>query len=290
MNPKKTNALNLIHGTASNDLRLSIWLWLHLQKNEAAGFDPATCNSDDMRDITTKYLEDRENDRYQQDILVGHIQEEMTRKLLPIEHFEWIGQDARCIAWCLPKLEDLSHLGDLQSLPRLKGRNLVVGIADLWDERLSSKAGALDRLHAQWRQHKALDAQLKWFSDKKDGNTRCQYAWRWIEKNERKAFFSRPLPFENYLELLSFFDTSDLRERERKDIVHSIRQSWNRQKYLGRLEGKKQYNFMLSDQAIEQLDLIAECQDVKRPQMLEQLIAQEFERGAYSFKKRRDNG
>ena len=184
MNPKTTTALNLVHGTASNSLRLSIWLWLHLQQNEAAGFDPATCNSDDMRDITTKYLEDRERERYGRDISVGDIQEEMTRQLLPTEHFDWIGEDARCLDWFLPRLEDLSHLRDLQSLPRLKGRNLVLGIADLWDERLSNKAAALDRLHAQWRQHKALDTQLKWFSDKKDGNTRCQYAWRWIEKNE----------------------------------------------------------------------------------------------------------
>ena len=76
MNPKTTTALNLVHGTASNSLRLSIWLWLHLQQNEAAGFDPATCNSDDMRDITTKYLEDRERERYGRDISVGDIQED----------------------------------------------------------------------------------------------------------------------------------------------------------------------------------------------------------------------
>ncbi|WP_350616225.1 hypothetical protein [Pseudomonas sp. HY7a-MNA-CIBAN-0227] len=285
MNPKNTTALNLVHGNTLHDLRRSIWLWLHLQSYEAASFDPATCNSDDMREITTEYLNGRE------DILVGNIQEEMTRTLLPNEHFDWIGEDARLIAWLLPRLEDLSDLRDFQSLPRLKGRNLVVGIADLWDESLSNKAAALDRLHAQWRRHKALDTQLKWFSDKKEGNSRCEYAWRWIEKNERRALFRRPLPFENYRELLVFFDTTDLRERERKDIVQSIRQSWNRQKYLERLEGKKkkQYNFTLSDKAIELLDRMAEDQDMKRPQMLELLITQESERGTHLSKNRRSD-
>lgn len=274
MSPKNATALNLMHGNALHDLRRSIWLWLHLQSHEAAGFDPATCNSDDMREITTEYLFERD------EILLGNIQEEMTRTLLPDEYFDWIGEDARLIAWLLPRLEDLSDRKDFHSLTRLQGRNLVLGMVDLWDQSLSKKAAALDRLQAQWRQHKVLDTQLKWFSDKKEGNMRCEYAWRWIEKNERRALFKRPLPFENYRELLAFFDTADLRERERKDIVQSIRQSWNRQKYLERLEAKEmnQYNFTLSDKAIRLLDRMAEDRGMKRPQLLELLITQESER------------
>ena len=279
MKPSYGTASDVMHGESRSNLRRSIWLWLYLQSEKAADFDPATCNSDNMRQITKEYLDGRD------DIQVGRIQEEMTRTLLPDEDFDWIEEDARVIAWLLPRLEDCSDIRDAQSLPRLKGLNLVMGITDLWNEKLSSKAAALNRLQGQWRRHKALDSQLKWFSDKKEGISRCEYAWRWIEKNEKRSLF-RPLPFGNYQELVTFFDTTDLRERERKDIVHSIRQNWNRQKYIARHEGRKQYNLMLSNDVIELLDRMAADQDKKRSEMLERLITEEAKRLAYLPQKR----
>jgi hypothetical protein len=59
-------------------------------------------------------------ERYGRDILLGDIQEEMTSTLLPTEHFDGIGEDARGIAWFLPRLEEFSHLRDLQSVLQIQ--------------------------------------------------------------------------------------------------------------------------------------------------------------------------
>lgn len=269
------SALDLIHGDTSVNKRYSIWLWLYLQRHEAAGFELASCNSVEMQKITTDYLSGRG------DILLGTVQDEMKRALIPHRLFNWITDDPRLIGWLLPKLEGLSSLRELKSLPRLAGRDLALGITDLWSETILNKAAALDDLHYKWRKHKTLDHQFKWFTDKKEERNRCEYAWRWIEKNDRKLLFHNPRPFENHRELLAFFDTLDLRERERKDIAQSIRQSWNRLKYLERLEDKKQYNFILSTKLIDLLDRIAEEHGMKRPAVLEHLIAQEYEQRRY---------
>jgi hypothetical protein len=82
-----------------------------------------------------------------------------------------------------------------------------------------------------------------------------------------------------------FFDEIDLRERELKDIAESIRRSWNRQRYLKKLDGKKQYNFILSTDVVALLDALAEANDLRRPQVLERLVMAEAERGGYLPKK-----
>lgn len=266
------SALQLMLGDESQHVRYSIWLWLYLQYHEGANFAPESCCSSEMQKLTSEYFDGRS------DVVVGDINALMVRWLAPAEHLEWIGEDDRQTRWLLPKLEKITNLPRLRTLPRLLGKDLLVGMIDLWSEDLTEKVRQLQRLHNAWLQHKALDQQLKWFKERHEGTDRCQYAWRWMQKNERQLLFFRSHPFENYQELLTFFDSTDLRERERKDIVQSIRQSWNRQKYLERLEDKKQYNFILSNKTIDLLDKMAAERGMKRPELLEHLVQQESER------------
>lgn len=269
------SALQLMLGDESQHARYSIWLWLHLQYRENAHFAPESCCSSEMQTVTSEYLEGRS------DVTVGDINALMVRWLAPAEHLAWIDDSERQTRWLTPRLQKITDLSRLSMLPRLLGKDLIVGMIDLWSESLTEKVRQLQWLHDDWLQHKAMDQQLKWFKDPKEGAARCQYAWGWMQKNERRLLFRRSLPFENYQELLAFFDSTDLRERERKDIVQSVRQSWNRQKYLERLEDRKQYNFILSRKTIDLLDKMATEHGMKRPELLEYLVQQESELGMY---------
>lgn len=62
-------------------------------------------------------------------------------------------------------------------------------------------------------------------------------------KNERQLLFRRLNPFENYQELLTFFDSTDLRERERKDIVQNIHQRVESRKVLGTAKRQETVKF-----------------------------------------------
>lgn len=269
------NALHLMLGDETQHARFSIWLWLYLQYHEGADFAPEGCSSPEMQGATSGYLETRS------DIVVGDITAKMVRLLVKDEHLAWISNEDRQTRWLLPRLEEITNLSELGALPNLLGRDLLVGMIDLWDEDLTKKIKQLQWLHDDWLRHKALDQQFKWFEERKEGTDRCKFAWNWIQKNEKQLLFRRPHLFGNHQELLVFFDATDLRERERKDIVQSIRQSWNRQKYLERLEGKKQYNFILSNKIIDLLDALAEANGLKRPQVLEMLVKAEARQGAY---------
>lgn len=118
---------------------------------------------------------------------------------------------------------------------------------------------------------------MKWFEDNKEGAERCRFAWEWLQKDRTLAWRIPPC-FESYIELVMYFDSIDLRERELKDIAQSIRRSWNRQRYLEKLKGKKQYNFILSEETVELLDELARASGLKRPQVLERLIKAETDR------------
>ena len=258
--------------------RQDVWLWLFLKQHEEADFDLDTCNGLTMRDTLARFLETEGA------IPKQAIFEAIDRFLVPDESVKWISGEERQTRWLSPKVMKMTQLGGLWSVPRLLGKDLLLGAIDLWDEGIAGKTTALSNLSHEWERHRSKDHLLKWFEDKKEGAERCRFAWEWIQK-DRKLSWRNPSRFESYLELMMFFDDMDFRERELKDIAQSIRRSWNRQRYLEKLEGKKQYNFILSHEAIELLDALAKANDLKRPQALEKLIMAEAKQGAHFPKK-----
>lgn len=260
--------------------RLSIWLWLYLQEHLGAKFDPTECNTHKMQEATSRYVEESS------ELSDSTIQDAMASSLVSAEHFEWIDNDKRQIRWLLVKLEGLTGFNHFDSFPHLLGRDRLVAMFDIWSKEITLKIKDLEGLRRDWLHHKNRDLQFKWFEDKKEGGERCRFASQWL-KNDKQFYLRRLDPFDDHLGLVMFFDDRDLRERERKDIVQSIRRSWNRQKYLERLKGKKQYNFILSEKVIELLDSLAESHDMKRPEVLETLISMEFKEKTYLNKKRK---
>lgn len=268
----------LEHLLGKTSHRQDIWLWLFLKQHEEADFELDTCNGRTMRDTLARFLETKESPSRQ------GIFEAIDRYLVPDECVKWISGEERQTRWLSSRVREMTQLGDLWGVPRLLGKDLLLGAIDLWDENIARKTTALKNLSYEWERHRSKDQLLKWFEDKKEGAERCRFAWEWMQK-DRKLSWRNPPCFESYMELVMFFDDMDFRERELKDITQSIRRSWNRQRYLEKLEGKKQYNFILSHEAIELLDALAKANDLKRPQALEKLIMAEAKQGAHFPKK-----
>ncbi|HEH9590686.1 TPA: hypothetical protein ACHFZB_004709 [Pseudomonas aeruginosa] len=278
MSVHEPDQLELQLGKTSH--RQDIWLWLFFAQYEEADFATDTCNGLTMRNTVAQFIENRSS------LSLQGLSEAMDRFLLPDECLKWISGEERQTRWLESRVREMTQLGDLWSMPRLLGKDLLLGAIDLWEEGIAGKKRALIDLSLDWERHKSRDHLLKWFEDKKEGAERCRFAWGWMQK-DRKISWRNPSCFKSYEELVMFFDATDLRERELKDIAQSIRRSWNRQRYLEKLEGKKQYNFILSHEAIELLDALAEANDLKRPQALEKLIMAEAKQGAHFPKKLR---
>ncbi len=63
--------------------------------------------------------------------------------------------------------------------------------------------------------------------------------------------------------------------------MESIKKRWSQNKYRAKLTGKKQYNFILSEKAINRLDKLAGKYDLRRTEVLEILLQMEEEKGIY---------
>ncbi len=250
--------------------RQDIWLWLYFKQFEEADFELDTCNGLTMRSNLAGFIESKGG-------VTAELIAAMDRFLVDVECLKWISGEERQTKWLDHRVRSMTRLGDLWSIPRLTGRDLLIGAIDLWEESVTHKTAALKSLHRDWERHRSQDRQLKWFEDNKEGAARCRFAWEWLQK-DRALALRIPPSFESYIELVMYFDSMDLRERELKDIAQSIRRSWNRQRYLEKLEGKKQYNFILSEESVELLDELASASGLKRPQVLERLIKAEADR------------
>ncbi|WPC03413.1 hypothetical protein SBP02_11510 [Pseudomonas benzenivorans] len=258
--------------------RQNIWLWLYLHEYRGANFEEETCNGLTMRETLATFIESSNSPP------VAEIKKAMDRFLAPDENLKWITGDERQAKWLSFRVIEMTQLPSLVNPPKLTNRSRIIGTIDLWDVSLSQKVEALSELSHDWEQHRSKDSHFKWFEDEKEEIERCRFAWEWLQKNKS---ISQPGPprFESYRDLLMFFDSSNLRELERKSIAKSIRQRWGRQSYLEKLGDRKQYNFILSNKIIEMLDALADANDLKRPQALEMLIEAEAKLGTHLPKK-----
>ena len=63
--------------------------------------------------------------------------------------------------------------------------------------------------------------------------------------------------------------------------MESIKKRWSQNKYRAKLTEKKQYNFILSEKAINRLDKLADKYDLRKTEVLEILLQMEEEKGIY---------
>src|SRR3989344_1652669 len=253
--------------------RQAIWIWLGLYVHENFDLDGNSCGGATMRDVVAQALEGAPD-------IASDIRAKKDRYLLPEELLTWITSSQRQLQWLTPKVDNLTDRILPRGLVHLQGRDRLVAALDTWQVDLEEKQRKVERLHDHWRRHIAMDSQLEWFSDKKEGTKRCLCAWEWLQKKYLTPF-TRQIPISNYQELLTFFDQEDIGPNERIAIIKSIRQLWSKKQFNDRSTDKKQVNVLLSKAVIAQLDALVEAHGLKRAQSIENLVRMEADAGVY---------
>ncbi|MEB0028942.1 hypothetical protein QN375_24775 [Pseudomonas sp. MH9.2] len=256
-----------------------LWLWLYLYRDEQTNLDPASCNGRTMRDEIARCLKDKL-------LLRARIPSLKDKFLVPDAKLKWIDGGERQHQWLLREFEGITDLRPPQEpskdLAHLTDRNRFIAMLDLWDVDLTVKTAAIEDLRDAWCKHKVKDRDFEWFKDKKDGTKRCQCAWEWLKKKNKFLFKNQP-PFNNYTELLMYFDGIELRPDEQKFILQQIKNRWSRKRHDEDMvaAGKKQVNVELSKTVIRLLDELAEKHQLARAQVVERLITMESGTGVY---------
>lgn len=257
-----------IHST-----REAIWLWLYFSRRRQGSLKPESCNGDSMMQVLSDHVEGISPDR------IKGIRQEKDRLMVPDHYIEWIKDEHRQLTY----LERSRLAPSLQDLPRLTGRTRLIAELDHWEEDLLEKKILLSRTRREWEKQEPLADECGWLKAGKESTHKVQYAIRWIEQNRSKlGVRMRITAGSTTLEdLLISFDRANLRPLEVRNIIQSIRASWNKQKYRERNTEKRQMNVMLLETAIEALDDLAEAHGLKRAEIIEHLVTSETEHRLY---------
>lgn len=263
-----TDHLSQILNETNNNFRHDIWLWLHLNQNNA-GLQFGETNSVSMRPKMANFLSTRLQ-------FVETIKTIRQDQLLHEKSFEWINEGKRQIEWLIIKVGKHGVFPNFLPLPGLHGKDALIAAIDQWNVDATEKQLSLNELENDWNNHKKGDKPFLWFAD---DNQKCVLAWEWINKN-LPNLIPNP-PFEDYQDLMIFFDQANLIPDQKKFYIEKIKRKWSQQKYREGLTGKSQYNFILSDTAIKHLDQLANTYELSRAKILEVLLQMESEKNLY---------
>lgn len=203
--------------------------------------------------------------------------DDKNKQLLPERQLDWLNEGSRQIEWVYQKFTQYAGYNWNNTPQDIFGKDRLILIIDLWQVDTTQKKLTLDSLKIQWNAHKSGDNTYKWF---KDDDKKSALAWDWLNKSTSlTVLYSKP--FETYEDLLIFFDSANLTTEQKTLYIDRIKKRWSQQKYRNSLIGKAQYNFVLSDKAVANLDKLASLHEIGRARILEILLEMETEKNGY---------
>ncbi|NWB64204.1 hypothetical protein [Pseudomonas sp. F1002] len=257
------------------DRRLTVWLWINLRL-QYPQVNFGELESSGVRDRMAAFITETP-------WLKINIEQQKNALFLTDASLQWITDDTRQLKWVLQRVSERAGFHSHNLLQNLTGRELVIATIDIWAIELMQKANEIINISNLWNQHKQSDYIFRWFINPEESE-KYQLAWELISK-KTPFLTAYKEPFNNYQELLIFFDLTNFREAEKTICVDSIKKRWSQNKYREKNTGKKQYNFLLSDKSINILDKLAATHELKRAKILEILIQMESEKGIYIAEK-----
>lgn len=273
---KTLNGLNV-------DSRLSTWLWLLLKSQTS---HPAPRKPEELKELVkigelgSPGMRDRMADLIQKTQgSVEFIEENSALFLLPEKDLEWITSNRRQNSFIVRKLIEDYDYQSIMPPTNLTDRPLTIAMLDMWAIEKKQKSWIINQIKFEWEQHSSSDHIFKWF-DSSDIEQRLETAWEIAKRKFPLLTFQQNTPKEKD-DFIILLDTQPITTPEKILLMESIKKRWSQNKYRAKLTGKKQYNFILSDKAINRLDRLADKYDLKRTEVLEILIQMEEEKGIY---------
>ncbi len=256
--------------------RFDIWLWLYLG-DRGVQFDQDYFDGPSMRDLMAKSISNIPG-------IIDDIKNSAGYNLLPIEVFGWIGESERQCNWLALHLSNHQNNWLRQPPVRLLNRDLIIAMVDTRKENISCKRSTVHWMKNAWDQYTKNDGIFLWFKEE-DEESKCELASRWLSNNDGVGSVQQVRPIRSHQELLMHFDQFIISHDKRLLCLSAVKKSWSQKKYRNNLSGKKQYNFILSDRAINRLDKLAKKYELKRVDVLEILLQMESEKNLYIAEK-----
>ena len=243
---KTLNGLNV-------DSRLSTWLWLFL-KSQAPHSNLGELGSPAMRDRMADIIQNTQ-------LNAELIEAQSALFLLPEKDLEWITNNKRQNLFISRKLIEKHGYQPILPPTNLTGRAFTIAMVDIWAIEKTHKSWNINQIKFEWEQHSRLDQIFKWF-DGSDIEQRLETAWEITKKKFPLLAYQENAPKEKE-EFIILLEIQFITTSDKILLMESIKKRWSQNKYRAKLTGKKQYNFILSEKAINRLDKLAGKYDLR---------------------------
>lgn len=266
-----SDSLAKITGETSADDRFVNWLWLTLKTRPFAE-DPGEFNAPSMRDRMAEIISKTPG-------LMDYINSEKRLMLVDGRYLSWITDSKRQHIWIKNRILHINQTFPKELFSLLSNRELSILAIDRLDNFSMQKNQLVADLHSSWEQQKKEDRAFDWLQEE-DEEKKCGLAWSFLCKRATEPLLIGN-KFESLDDLLSYFYTVKPSKELIEILIKTVKSRWSQNKYREKQTGKKQYNFILSENAIKSLDKLAKKHNLKRTQILEILLHMENEKNNY---------
>lgn len=253
------------------DERLQTWLW-HFLRGQNVYFAQEVPGPDDKKRMGA-YIHANAH----------HCQLALQRKgmgFLPSNEISWIKDDDVQVSFL--SIFFCNELRSASSIihQSISGRRYLVALLDCAVLDLGFGVDLVRRAKLAWNQQVDGNRIFDWFNGAECAPRR-DFFWDWMRRKFPYETEGRT-NFSNHRDLLIFFDSSSFHFLVKRDIVRTVKQAWSQHLYRQKLEGKKQYNFILSDEANRLLNELARTYKMSRPKTIEYLVKEASMKGRAS--------
>lgn len=246
------------------DRRDLIWLWW--QMREAINLSTEDCFSLSAQSLIAQHLSPAEAEA---------LREEKQRAMLPASKLPQVQRSPRAIRWMLNEYRKMPAY-PWDWLPTfLSDWERLVALVDIEHVSLETKLSRLQHWERSWTETILEDRHFRWLQGP-DERGRCQAAWEWYHNSGHPKPIGQP--FKNYDEVAIYWDTQDWRLDEKRHHLEQI-QKYRRNLLTKKNQvGKKQTNLLLSEEAKEALQRLAEDSNMTLTKVVEWLLETEMKR------------
>lgn len=267
------NEKKIPSGLESFGVREYQWLWNFLNMSLIYNLGPNSSFTQ-KKEILINHIKITEN----RNEYIKILKIKMENALVPLEQLDWIEKsDNRKLIWLLSKIQLDFNLALSIGFNSTLYKDFLL-ILDSIALDINSKIAFIQNKKREWEAIKTPEKELSWL----DKSNKIQLTWTWEYLNK---FYKSINPFyppqnneELYNAILASFDNQSYEiPSDKKLFMDRMKKTWSQKKFRDSGRAKKPYHIPLTKSTQTRLEKLAEFKNLRKDQVLEELILKEYE-------------
>lgn len=251
------------------------WIFNYLCSSQINTIDHSAVNYEAQRKEINKSINEWNASASLKSEFVSDVLDKCYNVLIPESDFDWINkQNKRLYRWLHAYLVTFHNVPLNHNITFDSYRRDIVKYFDTCQSTLSEKKQFLLKLQGYWEKDFKIGETFEWL----DGGN-VKWAWKYFKSkdipHEAISFIKESDRFDV---VITMFDLWDAHIDTKRLFIVNMKKAFNQKKQRDKLDGKKAYNIVMSEDIKQKLDALAIHHDRKINQTLEHLINKEHEK------------